>query len=405
MLAPVTGRPGTALTEPLTDPAWYAGDQQRVHEQFARLRADGPLAWIEAPGCWAVSGHAAVLAASTDPATFCSGKGVLLQDIGAELPEIPGALLYIDPPNHTRYRTLVQPAFAPSKMRAFEVRLRDRARLLLDAVEGGTVTDAVATLSVPFPLQVIAELLGIPEGDWPRFHRWSDAFIAAADGGAGQSDEILNDTIEATTYLLEAVADRRASPRDDLVSDLALVEIDGDRLRDDELMMFLVQLLVAGNETTRNLISGGLVALSERPDEWQRLVDDRSLIPGAIEEMLRWTSPVISFLRTATRDTTLAGHPIAEGEPLLLLYAAANRDEAEFGPTADQFDIGRDPNHHLAFGFGTHFCLGAMLARLEGRVLFEELLDRFTILEPAGPVERVPSTVIAGIRSAPMVFA
>jgi cytochrome P450 len=405
MLSAVTGRPGTALTAPLTDPAWYAGDQTVMHQRFAELRAEAPLAWIDDPGCWAVTDHAAVLAASTDPATFCSGRGVLLQDIGAELPEIPGALLYIDPPNHTRYRTLVQPAFAPSKMRAFEPRLRDRARHLLDAVAPGVVTDAVATLAVPFPLQVIAELLGIPEDDWPRFHRWSDAFIAAADGGAGQSEEILNDTIEATTYLLEAVADRRATPRDDLVSDLALVEIDGDRLRDDELMMFLVQLLVAGNETTRNLISGGLVALGERPDEWQRLVADRSLIPSAIEEMLRWTSPVISFLRTATRDTTLAGHPIADGDALLLLYAAANRDEAEFGATADRFDVGRDPNHHLAFGFGTHFCLGAMLARLEGRVLFEEILDRFTTLEPAGPVERVPSTVIAGIRSAPMLFA
>jgi cytochrome P450 len=397
-------RPGQPLTAPLADPAWYSGDQDEMHQRFAELRATAPLAWMEGPGCWAVTAHAPVLAASTDPTRFCSGQGVLLQDIGAELPEIPGALLYIDPPSHTRYRTLVQPAFSPSRMRAFEVRLRERARMLIDALLPEETNDVVADLAVPFPLQVIAELLGIPEDDWPRFHRWSDAFIAAADGGATQSSEILNDTIEATTYLLEAVADRRANPRDDLVSDLALVEIDGDRLRDDELMMFLVQLLVAGNETTRNLISGGLVALSERPGEWRRLVDDRSLIPSAIEELLRWTSPVISFLRTATQDTTLGDQDIAEGEPLLLLYAAANRDEAEFGPTAGTLDVGRNPNHHLAFGFGTHFCLGAMLARLEGRVLFEELLDRFTTLAPAGPVERVPSTVIAGLRAAPLTL-
>lgn len=396
-------RPGEALTAPLADPAWYAGEQAGVHARFAELRSEAPMAWLASAGCWVATRHADVLAASTDPVRFCSGKGVLLQDIGAELPEIPGALLYIDPPNHTRYRTLVQPAFTPSRMRAFEGRLRERARTLLDPIEPGEV-ELVEALAVPYPLQVIAELVGIPEEDWPRFHRWSDAFIAAADGGADQSPEILDDTIEATTYLLDAVADRRATPRGDLVSDLALVEVEGDRLRDDELMMFLIQLLVAGNETTRNLISGGLVALSEHPDEWQRLVHDRSLIPSAVEELLRWTSPVISFLRTATTDTELGGQAVAAGEPVLLVYASANRDEAEFGPTADQLDVGREPNHHLAFGFGTHFCLGAMLARMEGRVLLEELLERFTVLEPAGPVERVPSTVIAGVKSAPLVL-
>jgi cytochrome P450 len=185
---------------------------------------------------------------------------------------------------------------------------------------------------------------------------------------------------------------------------LALVEVDGDRLADDELMMFLIQLLVAGNETTRNLISAGLVALADRPQEWQRLVADRGLIPSAVDELLRWTSPVISFLRTATRDTQLGGQAIAEGEPVLLVYASANRDEREFGPNAAELDVGRDPNHHLAFGFGTHFCLGAMLARLEGRVLLEELLGSSSVahLEGAGPVERVPSTVIAGLRRAPL---
>jgi cytochrome P450 len=397
-------RTGEALAAPLADPQWYAGDQQAMHERFGELRDLGEMAWLESAGCWVATRHADVLAGSTDPVTFCSGKGVLLQDIGAELPEIPGALLYIDPPSHTRYRTLVQPAFAPSRMRAFEGRLRDRARTLLDEIEVGTTTDVVAALAVPFPLQVIAELLGIPEDDWPSFHRWSDAFIAAADGGPELDPSILEDTIEATTYLLDAVADRRAHPRDDLVSELALVEIEGDRLANDELMMFLIQLLVAGNETTRNLISGGLVALAERPDQWQRIVDDRSLIPKAIEELLRWTAPVISFLRTATCDTELGGQAVAAGEPVLLLYAAANRDPVEFGPTAGELDVGRDPNHHLAFGFGTHFCLGAMLARLEGRVLFEELLDRVTRIEPAGPVERVPSTVIAGVRSAPLAL-
>ena len=180
--------------------------------------------------------------------------------------------------------------------------------------------------------------------------------------------------------------------------------LDRFSLTDAELTMFLVQLLVAGNETTRNMISGGLVALAERPTEWERLRGDRSVLPSAVEEMLRWTSPVVSFMRTATRDTELGGRTIAAGEPVLMLYASANRDERQFGPTANRFDSGREPNHHVAFGFGTHFCIGATLARIEGRVLLDELLDRFETVELAGDVERSHSSVIAGVKRAPLVF-
>jgi cytochrome P450 len=168
--------------------------------------------------------------------------------------------------------------------------------------------------------------------------------------------------------------------------------------------MFLVQLLVAGNETTRNMISGGLVALAERPVHWEQLRRDRSLVPGAVEEMLRWTTPVVSFMRTVTRDTEVGGQSVTAGDPVLMLYASANRDERQFGPTVDQFDIGREPNHHVAFGFGTHFCIGATLARIEARVLLEELLDRFETVELAGDVERSNSSVIAGVKRAPLVF-
>jgi cytochrome P450 len=208
----------------------------------------------------------------------------------------------------------------------------------------------------------------------------------------------MHETLLATTVA------RRADPRDDLISVLAQVEIEGRRLSDAELTMFLVQLLVAGNETTRNMISGGLVALAERPADWERLRRDRSLVPTAVEEMLRWTSPVVSFMRTATRDTELGGQAIREGDPELMLYASANRDERQFGPTADRFDISRTPNPHVAFGFGTHFCIGATLARIEGRVLLEELLDRFEAIELAGDVERSHSAVIAGVKHAPLVF-
>ena len=181
--------------------------------------------------------------------------------------------------------------------------------------------------------------------------------------------------------------------------------IDGDGLTDDELTMFLVQLLVAGNETTRNMLSAGLTALADFPEQWLRLREDGSLVKSAVEELLRFTTPVISFMRTATRDAFLGGQPIAQGEPLLLLFASADRDEAVFGPTAGVLDIGRDPNPHVAFGFGNHFCLGAALARLEGRVVLEELLARFESIERAGTVVRSPSSVIAGVRRAELCFS
>jgi cytochrome P450 len=394
-----TTRPGTDLTAPLTDPAFFAGDP---HPLYARLRTEAPLAWNDDLGFWAASRYDDVVAISKDPDRFCSRKGILLMDLGRELPEIPGALLYVDPPEHQRYRRLVQPAFTPSRMRAIETMVRARTVALLDGFDTGEVVDIVPELAVLLPLYVIADLLGVPADDWPSFNRWSERLIAAA---TAQDDETIAAGVEMAEYFLAVIADKQAHPADDLVSLLGAAEIDGERLDDGELMMFCGQLLVAGNETSRDLVAGGLVALAEHPDQLRRLVDDPSLVPVAVEELLRWTSPVTSFMRTATRDTELAGTAIAAGEPVLLLYASANRDESVFGPTADRLDVGRQPNHHVAFGFGEHFCLGAALARLEGRVLFEELLARFSTIEPAGAVERLASGVVAGVLTAPLRFA
>ncbi len=391
--------PHDPRTEPLTDPAWYAGDPEAG---YAALRADPPV-WNADVGFWALTRHADVLAVSRDQARFCSGQGILLMDIGRELPDIPGAMLYLDPPDHGRYRKLVLPAFAPSKVRAMEPIVREIVVDLLDAgVRRGEPVDFVEAVSVPFPLKVIAGILGVSTDDWPMFFEWSEAAIS---GATEMSDASVAALTEMATYFLELIPGRRADPGDDLVSDLATLEVEGARLSDDELMMFFGQLLVAGNETTRNLVSGGLVALAERPDELARLADDRSLVASAVEEMLRWTSPVTSFLRTATEDTEVGGVAVTEGDPLLLVYAAANRDEAAFGSTASAFDVGRDPNPHLAFGFGPHFCLGAGLARMEARVLLEEVLDRYASLELSGPVERTESGVIAGVRTATLTFA
>jgi cholest-4-en-3-one 26-monooxygenase len=386
------------LTDPLVDDQFYAGDP---FPQYARLRGDAPVAWNATKGFWAISRWDEVMAVSTDPKTFCSGRGILVMEIGASY-DTPPTMMHTDPPEHTVYRKLVQPGFAPGRMRALEGDVRRRAKLLVDEIEPGRPVDFVETVSVPFPLYIISALLGMPDEDWRRFFEWSEAVIPGATDWSEEKRATLRAEMHDT--LLAATVARRADPRDDLISVLAQVEIEERRLTDAELTMFLVQLLVAGNETTRNLISGGVLALAERPEAWERLRGDRSLVPPAVEEMLRWTSPVVSFMRTATRDIELAGRAIGEGDPVLMLYASANRDELQFGPTADRFDIGRNPNQHVAFGFGTHFCIGATLARIEARVLLEELLDRFETVELAGDVDRSHSSVIAGVKRAPLVM-
>ena len=387
-----------ALTDALLEPATYSGDP---HGVVAELRASHPMAWNATKGFWAVSRHADVLAASTDPATFCSSKGILVQEIGSSY-DSPPTMMHTDPPAHTRYRGLVQPAFKPSVVRDLEAMVRERTGVLIDALVAGEPVDIVDAVAAPLPLQVINAILGLPDSDYDKLLAWSTAAIPGADDLT--DDERMVVLTEMTVELLGLAASRRANPKDDLTSLLATVVVDGEQLRDDELGMFLIQLLVAGNETSRNALSGGLVALAENPEEWNRLRGDRSLVTRAVEEMLRWTTPVISFMRTATRDCTLGGADVSAGDPLLLLYASADRDEAAFGPTADQFDVGRDPNHHVAFGFGPHFCLGAALARLELRAVLEALLDRFERIERAGAVQRTGSAVIAGVVHAPLVL-
>ena len=396
--------PGTHdLTAPLLDPTFYAGDPFPL---YARLRAEAPVVRNHTLGFWVVSRHADVTSVSRDPDTFCSGKGVMVFEIGNEYPT-PPTIMHTDPPDHTRYRALVQPGFRPKFMRGLEDAVRARTKTLVDRLEPGVPVDIVSELAVPLPLQVISDLLGIPEADWPRFFRWSEAVIPGATDWPEEERQALS--AEMVEYLLAAAGARRASPSSDIISELAAAEIDGDRLSDAELAMFLVQLLVAGNETTRNMVSGGLSEFAETPGEWAALRDRvAASAPRALaiatEEMLRWTTPVVSFMRTATRDAVLGEQHISAGDPVLMLYASANRDEAVFGSSADRFESGREPNPHLAFGFGAHFCIGAALARLEGRIVLEELLARFGSVESAGPVERTPSPVIAGVRSAPMVF-
>lgn len=392
-------RPGTALAARLVDPELWSTDP---HPHLARMRAEAPMAWNEERGFWAVTRHADVMAVETDPRTFCAGRGILVDEIGVVYPS-PPTILHADPPIHTRYRRLVQPGFKPSVVRVLEPAVRARARALAERIPDEGPVDVLPALAVPLPVQVIGTMLGVPEDHWDRFFEWSEAVIPGATDWSEDKRQGLQ--AEMVAYLVGATKERRAAPGgDDVLSELAVAEIDGDQLSDDELAMFLVQLLVAGNETTRNLVAAGLVALAEHPDQWERLRAQRALVSSAVEEMLRWTTPVIAFMRTATADTEVAGQPIAAGEPLLMLFASANRDEAAFGADAATFDVGRDPNPHVAFGFGNHFCLGAALARVEAAAVLDVLLDRYARIELAGTVERSGSAVIAGVKRAELRF-
>jgi cytochrome P450 len=399
----MTATTGSATADAgrLLDPSLYSGGDPFA--LYAELRRTAPVCWVdrEGGGFWAVTTHPEVASIGADPVRFCSSRGILTDEIGTSY-DSPPTMMHTDPPQHTRYRRLVQPGFKPSMVRLMEAGVTDKARALVAPLPVGEVVDIVSALSIPYPLQVICELLGVDGEQWPRFYEWSEAVIP------GESDRSAEERAglqaEMWEYLIGVAEQRRAEPVDDLVSTLATAESEGDQLSEAELAMFLIQLLVAGNETTRNLLSGGLVALAEHPEQWAALRADRSLLPGAVEELLRWTTPVISFMRTATRATVVRGQAIAEGDPLLLVYASANRDESVFGPDAGRFRIDRHPNPHLSFGFGPHFCLGAALARIEARVVLGELLDRFASVEVAGEVTRTASPVIAGVRQAPLVF-
>jgi len=381
----------------IDDPEFLSGDPFPVY----RALRERPGLWRdEAAGLWVATRLDQVVGISRDPATFCSSRGVLPSDRQRTL--MPReSVLYIDPPDHAKYRKLVQPVFAPGRLRALEARVREIVRGLLDEIEPGREVDFVPAVSVPLPLVVIAEMLGVPAADRERFEQWSDAVIEA---GTRQTPENMAQAMELLAYFSEVLARRRVEPGDDIISLLATSEVDGERLDEYDILMFCMSLLVAGNETTRNLISHGVNALSTNPGELAALVADRSLVPRAVEEMLRWGTPIAGFLRTATRDVEAFGAPLREGDQVLMVYAAANRDPAAFGDDAEEFRISRDASGHVAFGFGEHFCLGAVLARMEARIAFEEILARFGRIEPAGPVERLSSNVMRGVVRLPVVL-
>jgi len=379
------------------------------HEHFAWLRAHEPVAWHAMPGAagfWAVTRYADVFAVSLDQKTFSSARGgaILRAWKDDEYEPQKGMLINLDPPEHTRYRRLVSLLFSAKVIRKLEDHVRAVTTEILDRVAADGECDFVSAIAAELPLQVIVELLGIPLEDRHKVLDWSNKMIGF-DDPEYQTDPLVAGTAAAELFLYaNSLAEaRQRAPRDDIISLLLHSEVDGHRLTITEFNSFFLLLAVAGNETTRNLISGGMLALMQHPAQRDRLLADPGLLPTAIEEMLRWVTPVNQFQRTATRDVELAGVPIKEGDRVVLFYASANRDEAVF-PDPQRFDVGRTPNEHLAFGIGPHFCLGANLARLEIRVMFEELLRRLPDMRLAGPVERLRSNFINGIKRMPVRF-
>jgi cytochrome P450 family 142 subfamily A polypeptide 1 len=396
----VTAVAGARVVD-LLDGEFYAGDP---YSTYAWLRENAPVYRDEINDLWGISRHEDVVHVSRHPELFCSGEGFR--------PKTPpdGSMISQDDPRHTRQRRLVYKGFTPKQVAGMEEHCRAIVTDIIDMVAPRGRCDFTQDIAVPLPMIVIAEMLGVRVEDRDRLQAWSDELIKGADGKV--TDEIVAQFADFCTYITEVIEDRRANPRDDLTSILTHAEIvddDGERhgFTLHDLINELLLIMVGGNETTRNVISGGMEALIANPAQRKLLLDDPSLLPVAIEEMLRWVTPIVNFQRTATTDTDVAGVPIAAGEKLLLLYGSANRDHDVFGPTADEFDVRRDPNPHIAFGFGTHFCLGASLARLEVRVMYEELLRRLPDIElaPGASVQRTPSAFIRGIHSMPVEFS
>jgi cytochrome P450 len=384
----LTAAGGVAWHDEVFDPAMSAGDVLRV---------------VESPGFWAVTDHALVTEVLRNQPQFSSQLGtVFMPTLAPEsLVMFRTMMLNMDPPEHVRLRRILQPAFTPRAIERLRASVAVNAEEIVRALLDGGDADLVTAVSAEMPLRVLADLLGMPREDRHLIFEWSNALIGFDNPDAGTHAE---DAFAAITDLMaygQAMADdRRARPRDDMVSTIVHAEVDGERLDDTEFSMFWLLLVVAGNETTRNALSGSVVALHEQ-DLWDWLRQHPEHLATAVEELLRFVSPVMQFRRTATSATVLGDQQIRAGDKVVVWYGAANRDPKVFGDP-HRLDLRRDPNPHLAFGVGPHFCLGAHLARLELAEMLGLLLERAPGLEITGPVVRVASNFINGVSRLPV---
>ena len=371
------------------------------HARYAELRRREPVSWQEAEsgGYWAVLKHADVQAISRDPALFSAERqGMQLVDYTDQL----ATLLSLDPPRHTEVRRRVLHAFAPRLVRELEPRMRAIVRATFDRVAGRETCDFVQDVVRPLPLEIVCDLLGVPAVDRARVGEWADLLAGSADPEIAREGKTgTQGAIEFGTYAFQLSQKETPAGGESLLSVLKNAELDGEQV---DLMTFcglFVQIAIAGNETTRSTLVGGMLELIQRPDACRALRAEPARIPFAVEEMLRFLSPVHYFRRTATRDTVLRGQRIAAGDRVVMMYASANRDEDVFA-NADSFDVNRSPNPHVAFGFGEHFCLGAALGRLEARVFLEEFLARFAAIELAGEPVRLRSNELNAWKRMPV---
>ncbi len=402
------------------------------HAVFDRLRAEEPVTFAPEIDCWVVSRFDDIVRVARQPEVFSSLRPTgpvlarrqrqALDDLFREEPELaatvtrlPGGtrvLLNADPPDHARQRKLVNRAFTPPKIKSIEPRIREVAHLLIDAFADRGEVELVQAYGVLLPLTIIAECLGVADGDLPMFQRWSDDFVAAIGNhemAREQLRSLLLSQHEFFAYFTERITERRADPRDDLISDVVHATLDGEPLSDPEILWMFNQFLVAGNETTTKLLASSVRLLLEQPELMARLRDDPALIAGFVEEVLRLESPVQGLYRTAVVDTEIGGVPIAAGQHVLLLYAAGNRDEAKFANASELDPCRANSMQNLAFGHGEHYCLGSALARAEGRIGLEVLLERLDDIRLAPGTELAdlayePSYILHGLQRLPLVF-
>jgi cytochrome P450 len=397
----------------LVDPVRYARDGY-PHATWTRLRAEAPVTYVETSGYapfWAITKHADVVEISSQPLRFSNTHGITLMREGASPPPPSEILVMLDPPKHGPMRRLVTRRFTPKAVRAQREAV---GRIAVDVVNAAIPEgdagelDAVDRLAAPFPLALIAWILGVPADDWSLLFRLSNEVIGKDDPEYRRPGESPGRTMkrargEIHQYFEGLVHARRSAPQDDLVSELLRGKLDGAPLNDEQLLSYCELLIEAGNETTRNAISGGLLAFCERPEQWARLRADPDLLPDAVEEILRWVSPISHFTRVATADYELRGQTIRAGEQVALYYASANRDEEVFDAPFE-FRIDRHPNPHITFGFGEHFCIGAHLARVEVETVLRHLITRLDRIELAGTVVRLESAVNGSIKRLPLRY-
>jgi cytochrome P450 len=389
----------------LFDPALYVDGPP--HDTFAGLRASEPVAWQElgdGTGCWAVLRHADVVRVARETSVFSASEGgVVLDDLPPEtLAMMRNMLLAMDPPRHDDYRQPLAPSFAARVIGAMEEPVRAICgEIMADAADRGEV-EFVHEVAARLPTQVIGRLMGLPAQDWDQIHAWAERNTGGADADPGDGS---NPSISMAMYAIEFAACRRSEARrDDLTTLILESSYGGTPMSDIDFGSFFVQLVTAGNDTTKTMLSSGLLALLDHRHALAAMRADPGTIPGAVEEILRWANPLHYFRRTALTDTVLGGAEVKAGDKVAMVYTSANRDEAVFADS-QRFDIARAPNPHLSFGIGAHFCLGSHLARLEGRVFFEELLAAFGQIELAGRPARLRSNLNNGLSSLPVSLA